>query len=257
LAVAKLAGDQAIFPHKRMQITMAVARGNCWMDRLHEIIAVIGKERFETACAEAMKAATGTGTSLGKDDFKSDDIPHSISDMIWDEPGDTLAKLQLAFRFYEAMPCFGYLMYLSMNYPQFSSENKDYFWSQYKHYLSGDNTLADPVAYSLWCNFFEDAGMVQEAWDNLTRDISNGVLLRRVLLSSGPVPFPLKAKLYQRLLPQKIWHPAIFRSLLHSQFDVYGSMDRKSGLAILKQLKLPKDTENLSLLKDALQKKNN
>jgi len=54
-----------------------------------------------------------------------------------------------------------------------------------------------------------------------------------------------------------MWHPAIFRSLLHSQFDVYSSMDQKSGLAILNQLKLPSDTENLSLLKDALQKENN
>jgi hypothetical protein len=34
-------------------------------------------------------------------------------------------------------------------------------------------------------------------------------------------------------------------------------MDQKRGLAILKQLKLPSNMEDLSLLKDALQKKNN
>ena len=227
------------------------------MDRMHEIIATIGKEKFDTACAEAKKAAPGTGNTLGKDNFKSDDIPHEISEIIWDETGDTLAKLELAFRFYEAMPCFGYLMYFSMNYSKFSRESKDYFWSQYKKYLSGDDTLAAPVAYSLWCDFFEDPGTVQEAWDNLTSDFSNAALFRRVLVASGPVPFPLKENLYQKLLPQEMWHPAIFRSLLHSQFDVYGSMDQKSGLAILKQLKLPGDTKNLSLLKDALQKENN
>lgn len=227
------------------------------MDRMHEIIDFIGKEKFDAACAEAIKAAPGTGTTLGKDSFKSDNIPHEISDMIWDEPGDTLAKLELAFRFYEVMPCYGYLMYLSMNNSQFSVETKEYFWSHYKKFLAGDATLADPVAYSLWCDYFEDGGMVHEAWENLTSDISNGVLLRRVLVVSGPVPFPLKEKLYQRLLPQEMWHPAIFRSLLHSQFDVYGSMDRKRGLAFLQKLKLPRDMENLSLLQEALKKETN
>ena len=52
------------------------------MDRMQEIIATIGKEKFDTACAEAKKAAPSTGKTLGKDNFKSDDIPHEISYII-------------------------------------------------------------------------------------------------------------------------------------------------------------------------------
>lgn len=221
------------------------------MKNMSEIIASIGEDEYYQACSDAKKAATGTGTSLGKGGFDSN-VPHDISSLVWDAAGDTYAKAELIFRFYEAMPCYGYLMYISMHIGDFSAETKELLWSKYKQYLAGDDQLADPVAYSLWCDFFEDQTRVHDAWDALTSDISNEPLLRRVLVSSGPVPFDLKEVLYQQLLPHQEWHYHIFRSLLHSQFDVYGCIDRVKARSLLKKLVLPGDTENLNTLKDAL-----
>ena len=216
-----------------------------------EIIANIGEEKYHEACSASRKAAAGTGTSLGKNDFDSN-VPHDVSSVVWDSAGDSQDKLELTFRFYEEMPCYAYLMYISMNFREFSAAAKAILWNNYKKYLSGEDAVADPVAYSLWCDFFEDQTRVHEAWNTLTGDISNEPLLRRILVSSGPVPFTKKEKLYQHLLPHAKWHYYIFRSLLHSQFDVYGSIDPEKAKTLLGQLVLPSDTQNLARLKDAL-----
>ena len=219
---------------------------------MSEIIANIGKDKYDEACSAARKVAARTGMALGGSDFNSA-VPHDISGQIWDSAGDSQDKPDLTFRFYEEMPCYGYLMYVSMYFGEFSTAAKAILWSKYREYLAGDDALAGPATYSLWCDFFEDQTRVQEAWGNLTDEISNELLIQRILDSSGPVPFAEKEELYQRLLPNPKWHHAIFQSLLHSQFDVYGSIDKKKAKAVLRQLALPADTENLETLRIALQ----
>ena len=217
-----------------------------------EIIVRIGEDKYHEACSASRKAAARTGMSPGKCDFESE-IPHDVCELVWGSPANSEDKLELAFRFNEEMPCYAYLMYISINFREFSAATKAFLWKKYKTYLSGEDTLAEPVAYSLWCDFFEDDTRVRETWNALTSDISNEPILRRVLVSSGPVPFAEKEKLYQHLLPHPKWHYYIFRSLLHSRFDVYGNMDRIKAKRLLGQLVLPSDTENLAMLKDALQ----
>jgi hypothetical protein len=217
------------------------------------VIVSIGEETYQEACSAARKAAAGTGASLGHEGFNSN-VPHDISHMVWHFGGDDKDKLELTFRFYEEMPCYAYLIYISNYFGEFYPATKTILWSKYKHYLSGEDTLADPVAYSLWCDFFEDSTRVREAWSILTGNNPSQLLLRRLLISSGPVPFAEKHKLYQSLLPHPQWHYYIFRSLLHSQFDVYGCIDRTKAKAILKKLVLPRDTEYLQRLEEAVRK---
>jgi hypothetical protein len=219
---------------------------------MDEIIGIVGEAKFHQACADARRTAAGTGKSLGKNDFDSD-VPHDVSSLIWDSDGETGDKLELTFRFYEQMPCYAYLFYISMYMRDFSEPTKHLFWSKYKTYLAAEETLADPVAYSLWCGYFEDGpARAAEAWNILTAEITNDLLLQRLLFASGPVPFELKEKLYRRLLPEPRWHYYSFQSLLHSQFDVYGSVDREKGKAVLGRLVLPHDTEHLAKLRAAL-----
>jgi hypothetical protein len=106
--------------------------------------------------------------------------------------------------------------------------------------------LAEPVAYSLWVDYYEDRSTVEEAWRETTRlDGDWERRLERVLIASGPVPYSLKAPVYQRLIDQRRWHPFIFRSLLHSAYDVYGHLDIAAARQLLGHLKLPPDTEHL------------
>jgi hypothetical protein len=73
--------------------------------------------------------------------------------------------------------------------------------------------------------------------------------LERLLDVAGPVPWTLKAALYQRLLPDPAWHRANFRSLLVSRFAAYGQIDAPSALTLLNQLRLTHDTQGLANLR--------
>jgi hypothetical protein len=111
--------------------------------------------------------------------------------------------------------------------------------------------LADPIAYSLWCDYFEDPASVEEAW---TAVAAPGAVsargLQRVLNVSGPVPYDLKVPIYERLVGSTHWHPFIFRSLLYSAFDVYGQIDARAARKLLDKLSLSKTTEGLNELRE-------
>jgi hypothetical protein len=159
-----------------------------------------------------------------------------------------VARVELAFELYRSMPCYANLMYI--RYTECDAAAKARFWEEYASLLSDDDDrLADPVAYSLWCDLFEDPSTAEEAWVALA---SPGALsdrgLERLLEASGPVPYALKAALYERLVVSPRWHPLIFRSLLFSVFDVYGKVDAKAARELLKRLSLPKTTEHLERL---------
>jgi hypothetical protein len=214
-----------------------------------EIIESIGQEEFENACADARKLVSDVFTAKSG---PSPALAHEISDFIWQSDGESHAKLELTFRFYESMPCYGLLMFLNLNHKTFPAQATNLLWSKYRQYLAEDGVLADCVEYSLWCDFFEDPETVDEAWRALTCDLSSESLVRRVLRSSGPVPFEAKQKVYRQLLPDKHRHEWIFRSLLHSRFDVYGKIDSRRARTILDELELSSDTPHLVLLRDTL-----
>ncbi|MFI9102085.1 hypothetical protein ACIGXA_16330 [Streptomyces fildesensis] len=68
---------------------------------------------------------------------------------------------------------------------------------------------------------------------------------RRVLRNSGPVPWPVKFPVYQAALTQPDLHLALFRGLLNSYHDIYGSLELRPALTLLAKLDLPADTEHL------------
>ncbi|MGE3804042.1 MAG: hypothetical protein AB7K24_05140 [Gemmataceae bacterium] len=218
----------------------------------NDIINRIGRYHFLAACAAAVRLAPGTGTELDARGFDSD-LPHEISDDIWDESRDQLDNLRLAFWFYERMPCYGHLFYIAVKFPYLREPSRAFLWETFRGYLNADSALADPVAYSLWCDYFEAAEpLAEEAWANLTMEPAGEKLLQRILIVSGPVSFHAKQRLYRQLLPQPSWHYYIFRSLLQSRFDVYGQIDTAIARQLLQQLALPEDTENFEKLRDSL-----
>jgi hypothetical protein len=254
-----------------------VGRGGDWRHRLPfavavtyrdrvtsmaDLITAVGEDRFRRACDWAWATAAGTGRPREpEDDHEApedvDYVPHDLEDLIWWQgEASSLARIDLAFELYRAMPGYGNLMYVRHHFFEWDDHAKKRFWDEYRTLLSDDDDrLADPVAYSLWCDYFEDSRTVEEAWEALA---TPGALsepgMERLLRVSGPVPYGLKAPLYERLLPNARWHPFIFRSLFGSAFDVYGKVEADAALELLVELTLPETaTEELEVLRRELE----
>ncbi len=220
---------------------------------LQHIVAAVGRVAYHQAAETARRAAPQTGLWPQTEDFDST-IVHTISALIWESSLADVEKMALVWQVYSDMPCYALLMGIKLSYAQLSPAAQHLFWEQARMLLAhGDDAVAEPLAYSLWCDFFEDDSTVEQAWAELVENNTTMTrLLQRVLIVSGPVPFHLKAQLYRRLLNDKTWHYYIFRSLLHSTFDVYGDLDRGKATVLLQRLVLRPDTEHLTTLQDAL-----
>jgi hypothetical protein len=170
------------------------------MIQMSDLVARVGEERFRNACEWAMATAARTGHSRerGQDARWPDDIlnvPHELADPLWDEgDGTGFERLGLAVDLYREMPCYATLMYMRHYFADWDQTARDRFWAEYRSLLSDDDDrLAGPVAYSLWCDYFEDPASVAEAWTLIEApDALSERGLRRALDASGPVPYDIK-----------------------------------------------------------------
>jgi hypothetical protein len=137
-------------------------------------------------------------------------------------------------------------------------------WDGYRRLLEAEDAAAcEPVRYSLWVGWFEDPGTVESAFAEVlgadafrlptTPDPALLRRARRVLEVSGPVPWRIKLPSYQKALRVRALHPALFTGILRSYHDVYGDLDPRSALVLLKRLRLPAGTEQLPALRTVLE----
>ena len=224
----------------------------------HNIVALVGSDAYTRACTLARAAAPYTGQ--GNTSFVFDStLPHHISDCIWDSD-TTLTdkeKIDVLFAVYTDMPCYALLMEVPMHYDhQLSAQAKAAFWQQVRLLLSqDDDTLAEPIDYLLWCDFFEFTDRCTTAWNEVTRETINANLIRRILSVAGPVPFHLKEPLFTKLMQESAWHPALFASLRASYDDIYGQIDTKKAIAMLEQLIVPSAMSDLQHFRQILQER--
>ncbi|PRY22916.1 hypothetical protein [Pseudosporangium ferrugineum] len=124
------------------------------------------------------------------------------------------------------------------------------------------------VTYSLWVDWFEDAGTAEAAFaavlgDDVRRlraggrlaELAAGPLHRRaarVLECSGPVRWSVKHDVYEAAATVAELHPALFRALLAGLDDVYGHLEPAPALALLDTLVLPPGTEHVARLRKGL-----
>lgn len=135
-----------------------------------EILELIGQDEWNEACQDARIDAARPDYAQGHAGFDSA-IPRQISDYIWQGDETWSQKLDLFLRIYQQMPCYGNLLYLKDWYREFSPEDRQKYLLHAKEVLGrGDLALANPIAYSLWCDFFEDSETVAEAWNTLVAD---------------------------------------------------------------------------------------
>jgi hypothetical protein len=183
------------------------------------------------------------------------DVPHDLADPLWyDGDAPAAERLAVAQALYRAMPCYANLMYVKDAFDGFGREERARLWAEYRVLLAHpDDRLADPVAYSLWVDFYEDRSTATEAWMETSRlDPCEERRLQRVLEMSGPVPFKVKARTYEQLIAAPEWHAHIFKSLLASASDVYGDIKPRAARRWLGRLVLPPDMPGLAELRAAL-----
>jgi hypothetical protein len=193
------------------------------------LVGVVGLEAFEMACKEAM--------SVGNESMVSE-VPHDLSGRLWFDGGEPLGeRLAVAVELYRRMPSYANLMY--WRYSEFDEFARARMWDAFREFLADPwDPVAQPAAYSLWVDYFEDRATVDRAW----REVSGPQeprrpRLERVLRVSGPVPWALKESLYEELAAEGGWGRPLADALYGSCIDVYGSLDRMRALRILRSLR--------------------
>lgn len=219
-----------------------------------ELVAKVGAERYRAACEWAWRTAARTGRCGVDRSFPTslEGVPEEFHDVWWNGEIPLGERLAMGLALYRAMPCYANTTPLRSFYSEFTAEDRKRLWEAYRAALEDpDERLADPMAYSLWVDFFEDPATVEEAWQEMTgggEGASWERRMQRVLDMAGPVPWPLKEAVFARVYDQPRLHPAIFRAIVGSAFDYFGSIG-PSAADWLARLDLPTDTPDLAALR--------
>ena len=216
------------------------------MITLDVLKARVGKDAWESARLEAWRSAPQTGSierweRAADENMEPFESVRDALDQSTSEADSAAALVALYTGIYRELPSYGILfdLFHKCPYERMVPQARESLWSFVREMLSAEeDALAEPVSYSMWCGFFEDPSTVDEAWSMLVSDESSPRLLRRILPASGPVPFPLKNALYDRLIGDRSWHDDIFRSLLFSATDVFGDFDREAARGVYLKLTL-------------------
>lgn len=204
---------------------------------------------------EARNTSIGCGQATTSKGLQSQTwaVFDNLASDVWYSDKSNLDKIDLGFQLFDKFP--NYFLFLVPFYRRvrdkdFDSGNeKNLIWKKFMDYLGSEPYYADPVAYVLWVEFFEDKSTAQETWKGLMNYKSNKKALLRLIESSGPVPFELKEPVYQKLLTDTKNHNAIFKSLLFSSYDIYGQIDNEKARILLSKLNVSTDTDDYQLLK--------
>jgi hypothetical protein len=249
---------------------------------LDELKSKIDKDVWDAARREAWESAPGTGTyekfimnnsssdvlrlreavpESARDAIRKrslDVLIDALYDLYWSDTSSGISDLEVTTTFtslYREIPSYSVLstmFVVGSGYQSLGPPARALFWAFVREMVNDvRDALADPIVYSLWCDFFEN-DLVDDAWNSLELEDASDLALRRILQVSGPVPFRLKERLYVKLLPDKTWHDDILRSLHFSIVDVFGSIDRAAAQVIFLQLSPSRDCVGLAEVKKAL-----
>lgn len=203
-----------------------------------DIIDLVGREAYDDASAILRRVQRGPDPML----------PHDVSPAIWDAPLPGVEKVALFFEVYDDLPGYAMLMYATGEHPGLDAAARDAWWRACLARIGGgDDVLREPILYSMWCDFFEDPVLVGEAWSRLTSPGDRRVTAA-VLPASGPVPWALKAPVYEQAAAHPFFHAALFQGLLGSAVDVFGSIEVEPARRLLARLDVPQDARGLAEL---------
>lgn len=179
--------------------------------------------------------------------------PHDICSEIENSVEEPKERVRLKFESFDDNPCYGNLMYVSHEYRHGDIEIREDILSRFERYLAfASLEISDQISYTLWCDYFESPEWVENVFNFLVNKETKPTVLRRLLPHLGPVPWRYKRLLISSLVVRKKYHVLIFECLLHSQFDVFGSIDSGEALKFLEMLDISPKTKHLSTLKEKM-----
>lgn len=230
---------------------------------LNALVETVGADAFRAGAARAWASAKDIGLRVARERPRDSVNRQADFDLFYEAVNEVLANAQgpsatarLLFDLYRQAPSFTIIDQVYLRWSELSPEMRAAFWDEARRVLSQEApVLSNPLQYALWCDFFENEATVRESWLALTAPGLGDRGIERVLIHSGPVPYPLKQALYDRLVGDERWHYHIFRSLLHSFGDVYGKLDVGLARRTLEMLHLPPETEHLATLRRALEER--
>lgn len=216
---------------------------------LDELIGGVRAGAFDQAQKSAWASAAHTGrpSQAPLSDAVHQrlfDVADDLAQRIWELDAPEPARVSLLVELYRRLPCSSVLFVIAVHYySQVSAAGRRGLWQELRELLnSADERLADPIAYYLWAEWFEDPdrAIVEEVWRGLVDGRPMDRALRRVLEHSGPVPVDLKAGLVSRVIADGDWHRSIFRALVDSRTAIYGKWDNVWAQGVFDQLREPR-----------------
>jgi hypothetical protein len=144
------------------------------------IVQAVGAVSYAEASEHLRELAISSDYG-SKSAAQGSNLPHKVSDYLWDSELRTSEKIALFFDFYDDLPSYGLLMYAKDQYSGWSSEERTQWWTAYRARITA--AIAAPLTYALWCDFFEDSETVlcfQRCWERRSIISVRSILSRRV-----------------------------------------------------------------------------
>lgn len=214
---------------------------------IEPLIGQVGEDRFAAASDAAWASAARTGRPSAAS--LDEDTAELLAEVVWDlaeliaSAEKEADRVQGWLAVYRRCPCYSLLFEIAVQYYRhLSGSGRRQLWEGLRELLDAkDDRLADPIAYSLWVDYFEDPDRlaVEETWRLLVDGRPKDRALRRILEVSGPVPVALKGELFQRTIDDRTWHDSIFRALVNSRTAMYGEWDVAWGQGVFDRLEQP------------------
>jgi len=233
---------------------------------VNELIDFVGREAFEGYSRRSWASAARTGqgqlqtlSSTEDDEGQSQadyDLAVDLVDHVLDLDIDSAGKINFIFELYRLAPNYTWLNELESFYIwDLEIFERTVFWAEMARLISDeDKRLVTPACYLLWCGPFEQQDQVDEAWKSLLGNELSKSGYESLLSASGPVPYRLKRKLYDKLISDKEMHLSILNSLICSVNDACGQIDIKDALRVIENLDISGYEDYLRGLKNELQK---
>ncbi len=224
--------------------------------RAAHIIDQVGTGRFARAAqhvwVEATLAVRGEATSNPQAVY--DTLTEAV-DVVFATRETAEKQIELLSHLYRMAPSFTLLDHLYVFYWKALSElGREQFWMFTRDVLNVKDDRRSWLLSMLCGRLLRGRETVGAASRGTFRPLHlNRRGIARLLAASGPVPYSLKSTAYDHLLQNREHHPAIFASILHSTFDLYGQCEPSDGLFVLGRLDLRSDHPLRVRLEDELQ----
>jgi len=158
----------------------------------------------------------------------------------------------LSLQLFDHFPTAYFLMNLWLNYRITGNMNPEFtkmIFQTYQDFLSKPASDGyEAMEHSLFFDLFQSPELQIDAWNYFLENHPSETFLKIMLQNAPPIPYGIKDKLYQKLMPNTGFHVPIYRSIRDSCTYTQGysvELDKPKALKTVKQLQIGEDISKL------------